>query len=838
MRRIAAIVFVLLALVVWITLQATRNGDEVDALPDKAALAPTTRVVDPKLPTERSVELASPGHSSDLDERATALPPPSPAADSTRCIVFGRAVDESGKGLRDVTVLLAAYPRWSETAEVPILPGKWESQGYEIRTDENGVFRVEAPMPTAPVVFRLKPDDYHDRVWHRYGGAQSSDLPPLRSGENDLGTFMLASTGALSGFVRDDHGAPIAGARVRLGPSPSQTEEREAETDASGRYVIGHASEGGHGVNAEAKGYLSKFVKPFEVRRNETTPGPDFDLVAAPVLRGRIVNEEGQPLSGARLWGWPSSSGAGAGGTSEADGSFVVYLPQDEPYSMEVKLKGYEPFGEHDRKTLYKPGTEDIVCVLKREATTTFVVLDAESGEPVPRFDIRIERNKGSASPEKVYSWSEWVPQLRDHPGGEMTIGARPGIDRFEIAAADHERQDGDVKHESPTSPRHVIRLGRGTTLVGRVIRGGAPVADAGVKVERGTLDSDKEVDQLLSFRAISGEAHFGTTDSGGQLRVTGLDRGIHRVTISSSSGPSLVLGPVTIGRKAIHDLGTLEMHAGGTIRGSVHIQSGRSPAGLQVYLDEERGGRTTSVDANGRFLFEDVSPGMHRVNVKDLPGILAYGPPFPVEVTSGQEEEIILDLSSRGMCSVAVRVLIDGRPTQNVDVKWDPSDETTLTESLGGTDGEGWVRSSLPTAVEGRLIILASDGSPLSEDQRATTLSSGGSVERIFELTAGSLEIEWPMEAAVPAGSPLIVFLSQVSTTEDLPPFLVRASAASTSEGKTTNRCTLPSVGPGEYEVEIHPNQKEPFGERTPYVGRVGVRAGSPARVLVTRAD
>ena len=96
--------------------------------------------------------------------------------------------------------------------------------------------------------------------------------PPFTAGENDLGTFTLASTGALTGFVRDKLGAPIVGAHVRLAAEPSLTEEREADTDGSGRYVIGHASDGSHGVNAEAKGFLSKFLKPFDVRRNQTTP--------------------------------------------------------------------------------------------------------------------------------------------------------------------------------------------------------------------------------------------------------------------------------------------------------------------------------------------------------------------------------------------------------------------------------------------------------------------------------------------------------------------------------------------------------------------------------------
>jgi hypothetical protein len=837
MRRIAAIGLVLLAAVAWLVVSATQQSAERHLTVPEASPTSTPPSVEPELSNGSLGELAVAQQTSIPEDRSPVATPAAQVPDGPRCTILGRAIDAVGSGIAAATVRLAAYPRWSDDADVPTLPGKWKLQGFEVRTDENGTFRIEAPMPTFPVSFMLTPDEYHDLVRRRYGGTQQGDLPPFHLGENDLGTFSLASTGALSGFVRDDQGAPIAGARVRLGPAPSLTEEREVETDTSGRYVIGHASAGTHGVNAEANGFQSRFFKPFEVRRNETTLGPDFALAVAPTLRGRVLNEDGLPLGNARLWGWPASSGAGAGATSDADGSFVIYLPQDEPYTLEVKLDGYEPFGENDHSTHYKPGTQDIVCVLKKDVTTAFVIIDAESGTPVTRFAIRIIRDKGKASTKNNNWWSEWVPQLREHPGGELVIGARPGLDRFEIAAVDHARQEGEIEHESPSSNRQVIRLGRGTALVGRVVREGVPVADAGVKIERGSMDSGQKDEQGPHFRANSGEAHFGITNPQGEFRIAGLDSGDHRVTVTSGRAAPLVLVPVRIGVQSIQNLGTLNMLAGGTIRGVVRMEAGRSATGLQVFLDDERGGPTTSVDANGQFQFEEVSAGMHEMNAKELPGILADGPPLRVEVAAGQLKEIVLDLSGRGMCAVGVRVILNGTPTQDVNVVCDSAVANGKEESIGNTGADGWARSSIHAAGGTRLIALAQDGTPLGIDPEPMTLVSGGSIERVLELRTTSLEIEWPSDGVVPIDEPVNVVLTEVGAGQR--PYWIHGNATPGPEGTGSNHCILPTCGPGEYEVKLHQFKQSggpSEGQWIQYTGRTIVRAGDPGRVVLQK--
>src|SRR5262245_16374156 len=236
MRKLAALLVVLVLVLVWwgshsplaprVETRATEHGassGRVDVVPPE------------KSPADAAQALAAVEPQSTGDARSEVSAPPPPVANS-RCTIFGRAVDESGKAVAGASVTLSGYPRWTESESVPRLEGTPVRHGYELRTDEDGRFRVETPVPTAETIsFTLTPDDFHDLVRLRYGGKRTDDLAALHAGDNDLGTFKLATTGAVSGTVRDRHGAPIAGARVRIGSEPGLTEERDTKSDAVGR---------------------------------------------------------------------------------------------------------------------------------------------------------------------------------------------------------------------------------------------------------------------------------------------------------------------------------------------------------------------------------------------------------------------------------------------------------------------------------------------------------------------------------------------------------------------------------------------------------------------------
>jgi len=453
MRRLAAAVL-LLALVLLAVL-VVRSGGERDAFVSKAAAGP------PASPSERA-ELAAPPAQSEPapapldDARRSVAAATAPAATPARfeCAVFGHVVDENDRGLARVSVRLAAYKVWAAGVDVPRLPGKYDMRGWEVLSEVDGSFRIVAPVPTAErVSLSIEPDPFHDSAREELGGRDSDARAPLHAGDNDLGVFRLVATGALRGTVRDAAGGPLENANLRVANDRVTTLEREADSDAGGGYLIGHVKPGTYGVNAVCKGYLSEFKKPFQVEVGRVTEGVDFALVVAPTVSGVVVDEQGRGLAGAKLWGWPGSgNGAGAGAKSGADGDFTIYLPQDEPYTLEVELDGYDTFGLHDRETHYAPGTRDLRVVLKRsaQARTQFVVVDASSGASIETSGIEIERDQGSAAVHN--SWTDYRahPQPGVHLDGQLELAARPGS----IATPSSPRVTCATAATCDTSPR------------------------------------------------------------------------------------------------------------------------------------------------------------------------------------------------------------------------------------------------------------------------------------------------------------------------------------------------------------------------------------------------
>jgi len=475
------------------------------------------------------------------DAPSGAEPEPAYAGPTSR--VFGRVVDDAGTPLGGVDISL------NTVGEIWI--AGVEQEEYETQTDVDGRFELVVPLPTSSwILLLVEPSRFHALADRHFGRAGGRDQDPLVEGDNDLGTFTLASTGVIAGRIRGANGVVPGRARAGLDDSYPGGRVTSGEVDEDGRYAIEHVPPGTYGVEAFGDGCLVSRLANIEVRALVVSEGNDLVLEPAPTLSGRVLDEDGAPIEGARVGGWPVGGGTGAGSKTDADGRFTIHLPQDEPYSLGAKKSGYARFGRRNQgdELIAEPGTTDVEIVLRRAVRTTFVVVSAATGEPVDRLGLSIvEKTPENCS---LPTESEEL-RLRDVPGGEVTLFADPALHEYCIQAPGYAPQRARVAHESPESARHTIRLEAEGRLRGRVLLDGEPIAKATVRLERCRVplpgvDPTEERPfwqrgYVWDLDGFTGRRRMCTTDAQGRFEIAELATGTYRVEVTATVGAPLV---------------------------------------------------------------------------------------------------------------------------------------------------------------------------------------------------------------------------------------------------------------------------------------------------------
>lgn len=723
------------------------------ALHSESAPSDETSRLEPAEPVAAE-EQGPPAEPDEVREEVTVEPSRPEAAPPAECIVIGTVLDEDGRPLAQVNVQLSAYQVWAADVDVPRLEGRYDMRGFELETEADGSFRFETPVPSAPrTVLRVRPERFHDSHTVYFDSTRDSAQPGLTAGVRDLGEIRLATTGALRGRVVDRNGAPLADVNVDIGPGRSTTYSRDAYTDADGTYVVAHAPIGTYAIKAKLEGFLSGHLEPVTVERQRDTQVPDFVLEPAPSIEGIVRDELGAPLADVRLYGWPRSSGSGAGARSGEDGRFVIHLPQDEPYSLGAKRDGYRTWGdENDDSTLFEPGTRDLEIVMHSMPRTRFTVVDAETGEPIERFGLNILEDNGSLAPSSIHT-ERRRPRPKDRPGGVAEATAREGIDLYVVSADGYLLATGDVELDQPGSPVQTVRLQRGATLSGRVLRDGEPVAGVLVEVVRGWM---RELPAGLGietergvFRASGNTQQSTRTDEHGRFAIDALDAGTHRLTVTPVRGAPRIVVPIELRPREDRELGDLTLTAGAAIAGNVLVPGGIDPAGLEVYLDDWRDDRTAVTDARGQFRFEELAPGPHSLTLKTRPGVLAGMGAVQVELLDGQTTEVTLDARDREMCAVTLSIDVGGLPVNQLQVDLRAEDGTRT--QLGHCDERGVVSGSVLASGKARVCAWLPGGRELVHPDVVLDLVQRGRIEREVRFELASLAVRLPAATALP---------------------------------------------------------------------------------------
>ncbi len=237
-------------------------------------------------------------------------------------IVTGRVLrnGEPVAGLRVSAQAAGSHPGWGVTTS-------GEDGKYELRDLAPGPYNVMLDPPEGLTAAA------HEKV-------------DVKSGETlqEL-NFQPIEGGLVTGSVRDaDTGEPVAALSIgAYGPARPRSSAyvQQAKTDEEGRYELRlPPGENMLYVMGAVEGYSGDGAQPerqfVQVTEGQTSESVDFKVKRAPLLHGRVLAPDGQPLASAKVWELFGPGLAPSGLPSERSddrGRFEMFLRADWEWS-------------------------------------------------------------------------------------------------------------------------------------------------------------------------------------------------------------------------------------------------------------------------------------------------------------------------------------------------------------------------------------------------------------------------------------------------------------------------------------------------------------------------
>ena len=468
-----------------------------------------------------------------------------------------------------------------------------------------------------------------------------------------------------------------------------------------------------------------------------------------------------------------SGGGRAASAYSEQDGRFTVFLPNDAPYSLQATHADFLQWGDDgDKSNPFPQGTRDLLITMERAVKVRVLVVDDETDEPIERYGFRIYEGEGSKGTSNGFTQRQ-RPRSKDRPGGEHKTAARARQDLMLIYAPGYLFYTGDVDPAEESiaagTPTQTVRLRRGSSLVGRLLRGSDPIAGADVEFVAGNKYRDSfspDEDTLLRT----------TTDKDGRFSIGGLKRhSLNRLTLTPSAGSATVLRDVKLRNNKETDLGDIQAVVGGTITGQLVAPSGIDVSGVKVYLGPWRDRVTQMSDSSGRFRFENVPPGEQNVVTDEKPGLLASGGSATCAVVGGESVPVTIDLARQTMVHVTIALDLGGLPTEGIEVSFRRPEREKQNRfhrplKLGFADEHGVAAGMVPSAGDVGVQLRIPGAGYTDHPSAMIHLEYGDPIEETVKFEFAAARITLPEGTSLPDRGTLQLVLQDGDSTRRLP--------------------------------------------------------------------
>jgi len=531
----------------------------------------------------------------------------------------GQVFDEAGRALRGVEVVLG--PAQTEHNFFSA-PRREEVPDRVARTDEYGAFEFLdlAPGHVYPVDFRHGGHARLETVTPRVGALGTTAMPLI----------VLHEGLSLTGVVRDPAGRAIPEVELVLDgmqfawlPTPPP-DRLMARSTSDGSYAFSHVALGPRLLTVRARGWGTQTISGLQFQRGAGALSCDIVLEPAERIRGRVVDRRGNPLDGARLLliGFDSARHTSRSVTSsDARGEFLIEDLRPGMYNVLASARGYR----FDKAMRARTNGDELVFEGLREADICGQVVDAETGEPVTDFTVRLRISyPGNPIAQPLPETSTPIKHANGEfclvgvgqsgDGGYLVEVSAPG---YAPALSEMVTVQTDRSIEGLT-----LRLGHGGSLRGRVVDGGGkPVPHAQVTTHDNTWTDDdflREVGEHYPTNATTRTVH---ADADGQFDVSNLHPEVYQLVIEAPGFPPLEVADFRVELGQETNAGEVRLSSGGTLRGVLRGPDGRPVflGALELFQPElsllDRTGRMTRharSDRDGAFELRGLRPGSH----------------------------------------------------------------------------------------------------------------------------------------------------------------------------------------------------------------------------------
>ncbi|MDY7095368.1 MAG: carboxypeptidase regulatory-like domain-containing protein [Acidobacteriota bacterium] len=434
-------------------------------------------------------------------------------------------------------------------------------------------------------------------LWVRAAGFLPRSAEGVEAPNDEPVVVVLRRAASVRGIVRDEDGAPVAGAAVALrwqrmgsdGQPVRSAEGRRTETDDEGRFFFDTAPERRARLSVEAAGYVTpppvNLVTPPEETPVEDVEEVEVVLERGATVRGTVSTESGEPVAEARV------TVGGAAAFTDGDGFYAL---DGVRVGAGVATVVHRSYGRTRRDFEVDEGENTLDWRLPDGRRVTGRVMDS--------------RRQGIAGAEVVLTALDgeepWEHRdLTDAQGGFSLEPVPSGSYSLEATAAGFAPASSamPVRVQEAAVEDLEILLRGGTTVHGQV---------------RG-LDFERLAQVTVEAHRDGGVVRAGRVDYSGAYRVEDLEPGSWLV-VASLPGRRRQAQERVVAEEA---RGTVQRDlffgAGVELRGAVRV-AGEPLAGATVSLRGQAAAvrRATTTDHRGEFHFRDLDPGSYRLGL------------------------------------------------------------------------------------------------------------------------------------------------------------------------------------------------------------------------------